>query len=99
MDGGGKKIESICKCVPSIMALTYIEIEQYHKSGKNIMKQKYGMNPYMDDASETILPIYKGLISIMRVTDIGAEKWHKSVKGIIKPMKQNYRANSMYWDT
>ena len=30
MDGGGKKIESLCKYVPSYMALTYIETEKYH---------------------------------------------------------------------
>ena len=37
----------------SIMALTYIETEHYHKIVKRIiksMKQKYGLNPYMDNA-------------------------------------------------
>ena len=28
---GGKNIELICKYVPSIVALTYIETEKYHK--------------------------------------------------------------------
>ena len=31
MNGGGKKTESNCKCVPRIMALTYIDTEKYHK--------------------------------------------------------------------
>ena len=30
MDGGGKKTEFSCKYVPSIMALTYIEMEKNH---------------------------------------------------------------------
>ena len=34
------------------------------------MKQKYGMNPYMDDATEKILPICKCLQSIMPVPNI-----------------------------
>ena len=31
MNCGGKKIESICKYVPSIMTLTYTETEKYHE--------------------------------------------------------------------
>ena len=31
MDGGDKKIESVCKHAPRIMALTYVETEKYHK--------------------------------------------------------------------
>ena len=31
MDGGGKKIESVCKHVPSFMTLTHVETDKYYK--------------------------------------------------------------------
>ena len=31
MDGDGKMIFSICKYVPSIMALTHLKTEKYHR--------------------------------------------------------------------
>ena len=61
----------------SIMALTYTETEHYHKIVKHIiksMKQKYGLNPYMDDAIETTLPMCKCSQSIMPVINIRTEK-------------------------
>ena len=59
-----------------IMVLTYLETEKY-KSVKHIMKsmeKKHGSNPYMEDATEVILPICKCLLSIMTVTNIATEK-------------------------
>ena len=76
MDGGGKKTNSICKYVPGIMALTYIETEKYQKSVKytiKSMKQKHGLNPYMD-ATEVILPICKCWQNIMPVTNTRNDK-------------------------
>ena len=59
MDGGGKKIESICKYVPSIMAQTYTETEKYKISEAyhKVNKANIGSNTYVDDAIETILSI------------------------------------------
>ena len=34
MDGDVKKVESICKYDPSIMALTFKETEKYHKTSE-----------------------------------------------------------------
>ena len=51
MDGGGKKIESICKYVPSLYRDYHKISESYHKE-----KQRYGSNPYMCDATEQSCP-------------------------------------------
>ena len=58
----------------SIMALTYIETEKYHKVSEayhKVNEAKKGANPYLDEATETILSICKCLISIVSVANIG----------------------------
>ena len=70
MDDGSKKTEYNCKYVPSIMVLTYIETEKYHKSVKH---HKYALQPYLDDATEMTLPICKCLLMFISVANTGTE--------------------------
>ena len=80
MDDDVKMNLSICRCVPIIMAVSYIETEEILESVKRIkrsVKQKYSSNPFMYSDCKINLPTCKTMPNVMAPTRKDIEKYHK----------------------